>query len=359
MLRPRACLAVVVALALVQPACGSDESSDSSAPASSGQSFERAVLASVNNMMHVPEFVAVEKGFFAEHQLDVKLTILSSGSDVLKALESGDAEFGGASNTATPSARNAGVPSTLVAPAMNDATTDTYAGPLGIVGRKDRGIRADDPDSLKGKRIAVLEGSTNQAYLRLLLREHGLKESDIKQVPLDTADHPVSLRRGDVDAASSWEPYVSQQVRELGSNAAVVSRGEPLLGYTIGVGSLDSVVKAKPEVLKRFAEGIAQANAYIRKHPAEAAKAATSFLKGLDERDAREAIDNHLAFDPRISKCTQQLFVDSARDLKQLGEIDRVPAGADMVEPSIMQEVEKEHPEWFSDLPPIPEKCRF
>jgi ABC-type nitrate/sulfonate/bicarbonate transport system substrate-binding protein len=56
---------------------------------------------------------------------------------------------------------------------MNDATTDTYAGPLGIVGRKDRGVRAKDPQSLKGKRVAVLEGGTNQAYLRLYLQHNG------------------------------------------------------------------------------------------------------------------------------------------------------------------------------------------
>jgi ABC-type nitrate/sulfonate/bicarbonate transport system substrate-binding protein len=213
---------------------------------------------------------------------------------------------------------------------------------------------------LKGKRIAVLEGGTNQAYLRLYLQHNGMKESDVKEVPLDTADHPVSLKQGDVDAASSWEPYVSQEIRQLGSNAVVVSRGEPLLGYTIGVGATESVIKAKPDVLKKFAEGIAKSNAYIRKHHDGAAKAATSFIKGLDERDARAALeDDHLKFDPRMSKCTEKLFATSAQDLKEQGEIDKAPAGSDMISPSIMQKVEKEHPEWFSDLPPLPAKCRF
>lgn len=351
-------LSTVAALALVVGACGSDDSGGGGSGAGA-KKFDTAVLASVNNMMHVSEFVGVEKGFFAERGLDVKLKILASGSDINKALQSGDAEFGGASNTAIAPARAAGIKSRLFAPAMNDATTPNYAGPLGIVGRKDRGIRPDDPQSLKGKRVAILEGSTTQAYLRLYLEKNGMKESDVKMVPLDVADHPVSLKQGDVDAAASWEPYVSQEIRQLGSSSAVVSRGAPVLGYTIGVGAIESVIDAKPQVLQKFAEGIAKSNAYIRKNPDEAAKAATSFIKGLNEQDARAALDGHLKFDPRMSKCTQQLFADSTAYLKRLGEIDTVPPAKDMIDPSIMQKVEKEHPEWFSDLPPIPKQCRF
>ena len=167
-----AALFVAAAMATALAACGSDDSGDSGSK-SGGKHFDRAVLASVNNMMHAPEFVGVEKGFFAERGIDVRLKILESGSDINKALQSGDAEFGGASNTAIAPARTAGIKSRLVAPAMNDATTDTYAGPLGIVGRKDRGVRAKDPQSLKGKRVAVLEGGTNQAYLRLYLQHNG------------------------------------------------------------------------------------------------------------------------------------------------------------------------------------------
>lgn len=349
--------AVAVALALGASACGSDDEEGGGSGAG-GKKFDTAVLASVNNMMHVSEFVGVEKGFFAERGLNVELKILASGSDINKALQSGDAEFGGASNTAIAPARVAGIKSRLVAPAMNDATTPTYAGPLGIVGRKDRGIRADDSESLKGKKVAILEGSTTQAYLRLYLEDQGMKESDVEAVTLDVADHPVSLKQGDVDAAVSWEPYVSQEVRELGDNSAIVSRGDPVLGYTIGVGATESVIEAKPEVLRKFAEGIAKSNAYIRKNPDDAAKSATAFIKGLDPDDALSALD-HLAFDPRMSRCTQQLFADSTADLKRLGEIDTAPPAADMLYPKTMLAVEKAHPEWFSDLPPIPKRCRF
>jgi NitT/TauT family transport system substrate-binding protein len=358
--RPLISLAALVAAVAALSACGSGDSGGSKdTQAGSSQKFQTAVLASVNNMMHVPEFVGVEKGFFAERGLDVKLKILESGSDINKALQSGDAEFGGASNTAIAPARDSGIDSRLVAPAMNDATTPTYAGPLGIVGRKDRGVRPNNPQSLKGKRVAVLEGGTNQAYLRAYLERNGLNPSDVKQVPLETADHPVTLKQADVDAASSWEPYVSQEIRELGSNSAVVSRGQPLLGYTIGVGATESVIKNRPDVLRKFAEGIAKSNAYIRKHPDDTARAATSFIKGLNVRDARAALDGHLKFDPRMSKCTEKLFSQSAVDLKRAGEIDGAPSGSEMLYPRIMQSVEKAHPEWFSDLPPIPDRCRF
>jgi len=347
------CLAAVAALLA---GCGGGSGQQASSPAASAQQFDNVTLASVNNMLHLPEFVAQQQGFFAENGLNVKLDLLSGGAAINKAMQSGTAQFGGVSDTSVATARAAGLMTRLVAPGMNDATTATYAGPLGVIGRKDRGIRADDPSSLIGKRVAVQSGSTNEEYLHLLLAKNGIPLDKVKIVPITSDQQPVSLRQGDIDAAANWEPFVSEMVAELGGNAVVVSRGAPLMGYTVGVSAPETVIAKQQAVLAKFAASLAEASHWIRANKAAAAAIAPNFITGLKPQYALDAMD-HLSFDPRISGCTEQAFTNESKNLAASGAITSAFSGSDMIDPTIMQAVEQQHPEWFADLPPIPASC--
>src|SRR6266487_622168 len=345
-------LAIGIVLGLAGAGCGGGGSKQ----ATGQQRFETVTLASVNNMLHLPEFVAVQKGFFAQNGLNVKLQILTSGNDVNKALQTGQAELGGTSNTSLVAARAAGESLKAVGSEMNDATSTTYAGPLGIVRRADRGIKAGDPQSLVGKKLGTQGGTTNEEYLHRYLKANGIPLSKVKIVPLSTSDHPVSVVKGDVDAVSSWEPYVAQEVRQLGANAVVVSRGTPLIGYVIGVAATDTVIAQHPDTLQKLIAGLAQASQWIRQNRQEAAQVATNFLSGLDPQDATAAMD-HLTFDPRLSSCTTKVFADTATQLAAAGTIKTSLGGGDLVDASIMSQVQQAHPAWFSDLPKLPASC--
>jgi ABC-type nitrate/sulfonate/bicarbonate transport system substrate-binding protein len=306
--------------------------------------------------MHTDEYVAAQEGFYAQNGLNVKIKIFESGSDVTKAMQAGTVKFGSASTTAVPAARAAGVPLKLMVGGMNDATSSLYDGPLGIVGRADRGITTK-ASSLKGKKIGVLLGSTTEQYLRIFLEKNGLTEKDVKLVNLQVPDHPVSLKQGDVDAVASWEPYVSQEISELGPNAVVVSRGEGLLGYIVGLGVLDPTLQNNNALVLKFVTAVAEADAFIRKNPQKAAQDAANYLSGLNVNLAADAIKNHMKWDPRLSVCTQTAMKAGADELFKAGQITtNVPVPA-MMNTSIIGQVEKDHPAWFADLPPVPASC--
>ena len=91
------------------------------------------------------------------------------------------------------------------------------AGGRAIVGRKDRGIVADNPKCLYGKTVALLTGSTNEVYLKEWIRQNGLDMSQIKFVSVPVENMPVTLKQGLVDAAAPWEPYTAQIIREMGT----------------------------------------------------------------------------------------------------------------------------------------------
>ena len=348
----------VTAVLATAAACGSAGSADTSSSSTQPpQEFEKVVLGTVSNLLHTPAYVAVQKGFFAENGLNVELKLFGSGSDASKALQAGTVQFNTISTTSIASARNAGLNVKLIVSEMNDATTANYTGPLGIVARADSGIKAGDAASLKGKKVAVLTGSTTQQYFDLYLEANGMTEKDVKLVNLPVGDHPVSLKQGDVDAAVSWEPYVAQAIRELGSEAVVVSRGEPLMGYILGVAATDEYIGADKGVLEKFAAAIAQADWFARNNPEEATDAAANYLPGVDRADILDAITNHLKFDPRLSPCVTTAFEETSASMFKSGKIDADIPAADMIAPKYMEAVEKAHPDWFADLPPLDATC--
>lgn len=367
----RAMAALLLAAFLIAIAgCGGDDDSATTAAAPDDDTaavseeteapteFESVVLGVVNDMSGAPLFVASERGYFPENGLDVKLRIFSSGADMNKALGAGNIQFATAGNTSVPSSRAAGLNTVMVSGGMNDATTVTNADPLSIIATKDSGMTADDPSSIKGKKVAYLAGSTTEAYLRAFLAANDMTIDDIEAVNLEIPDHPVALTQGDVDAAVSWEPYASQSVRELGDDAVEFARGAPVLGYVIGVGATDETIASSPDTLKKFVASVAQSTQFIRENPAEAAEIVTNFIDGLNLDDATEAISNHVSYDPRISGCTFEIFKTTADNMVKQGLIKKAPPVNEMVDPQFIDAVESDHPEWFEDLPAIPAECK-
>jgi len=83
---------------------------------------------------------------------------------------------------------------------------DTSAGGDGIVSTKEIGSITD----LKGKKVAFNEGSTSQFLLDVLLSENGMSESDVVPVNMDPGDAGAALIAGQVDAAVTWEPWLTK-----------------------------------------------------------------------------------------------------------------------------------------------------
>ena len=59
---------------------------------------------------------------------------------------------------------------------------------------------------LKGKRVAIWPGSTQEAVILERLRMEGMTIKDIQPIRLAFSDHPAALARGDVDAYVGAEP---------------------------------------------------------------------------------------------------------------------------------------------------------
>jgi NitT/TauT family transport system substrate-binding protein len=312
----------------------------------------------VNNLFSTPPFVAVENGYWVAQGLNVKLKLTASGRQVTQALQAGEAQLGHASlSTTTASARASGNLLKGVIPYFNAAEYIALGG-RAIIGRRDRGIDAADPRSLIGKKIAHLTGSTNEVYLREWFKKNGLDITKSTLVSVPVEDMPITIVQGLVDAIVPWEPYTAQAIRELGGNAAIVSRNEPgLVTDIIGVVAHQDWIGKNHELLEKFSIGVAQSAQFIRKNPKAAAEIDTRYLDGLNIADATDGLSG-LRWDPRISVCTAHGMLRAGNDMIKAGLIrrDRPFEAAEFYDQTVLDRVAKTHPELFSDLPPLPQR---
>lgn len=310
----------------------------------------------VNNLFSTPAFVAIENGYWEKLGLNVKVKLTASGSQVTKALQAGEAQFGHAAlSTTIASARAGGNMLTGVMPYFNAAEYIALGG-RAIIGRKDRGIDAANPKSMEGKKIGYLRGSTNDVYLRQWFKKNKLDIGKSTLINLPVADMPISVTQGVVDAVVPWEPYSAQAIRELGPNGVIVSRAEEgLVSDVIGVVANQDWLKSNYDLLEKFSIGVAQAAQFIRQNPRKAAEIDTRYIDGMNVEDAVAGFKT-LHWDPRMSVCTIAGTVAAGNEMIKDGLIkqDRPFVPADFIDPTVLNRVEKSHPELFADLPPLP-----
>jgi ABC-type nitrate/sulfonate/bicarbonate transport system substrate-binding protein len=306
-----------------------------------------------NNFGHLPMFVGAEKGFFKEHGVDARMLIVDTGTDMINAMNEGRAQIGDMSTTSYLKAVHAGSPFKVIGFVMNDATRDNCDDPLAIVARKDAGIEKGKVTSLKGKRVGLAIGQTSDEYTKMVLRRAGMKYEDIKIENIwSQFGLAPALAEGKVDAIVSWEPYVTEVLTKVPGSFEVI-RGGQHMSYVMVVTAHGPTIETKPALVKAIAAGLAQSSSYTRTHRDEAVEIFAKMVPGTDVAIGKKGV-KHISFDPRMSKQVLQAF-ENAEDqvlhntLKGAPRLD-VPG---LFRPDFMQAVEKEHPEYFADLPKL------
>ncbi len=147
-----------------------------------------------------PFYIAQEKGFFEEEGLDVDLILMEDTKTRIPALAAGRIDA-----TAT-------TVDTVLAfyserrPFRYLFAVDDSKGGDGIVANNEIKTIAD----LAGKRVAYQEASVSQFYLSVLLKEAGLSLDAVEMVNMTAADAGAAFVAKRVDAAVTWEPWLTR-----------------------------------------------------------------------------------------------------------------------------------------------------
>jgi ABC-type nitrate/sulfonate/bicarbonate transport system substrate-binding protein len=304
-----------------------------------------------NNFGHLPMFVGAEKGFFKQQGVDASFRVVDTGTDMVNALHNGEAQVGDMSTTTYLKAVHAGNPFQVIGLIMNDATDDHCDTPLAIVTKMGTGINVGKIGDLSGKTVGLARGQTSDEYFKMVLRRAGVKYDDItieniwSQFGLAPA-----LKEGKVDAIVTWEPYVTQALTQVPESYLVI-RGGQHMSYVMVAVAHGPTVDSTPAVIKSIAAGLAQSSHFTRNNRDEAVEIFAKWVPGTDVAIGKKAV-KHISFDPRMSPNVLRAF-ETAEDEVLTNTLKGAPRlnVPSLFRPEFMQQVEKEHPEYFVDLP--------
>lgn len=147
-----------------------------------------------------PLFIAKSQGLFEKEGLDVDLIIMEDVKTRMPALAAGRIDAAVTTIDTVLGFSSADHPMTYL------FAVDDSRGGDGIVATKDIKSVAD----LKGKKVAYTEGSVSQFFLSVLLKDAGLSLKDLQSLNMTAGDAGAAFVAGKVDAAVTWEPWLSR-----------------------------------------------------------------------------------------------------------------------------------------------------
>jgi NitT/TauT family transport system substrate-binding protein len=247
-------LAVATCVATLGPtaACGADNGAAQGGPAT-----VRLGISAWPGWF--PWQVAEEKGLFKKNNVDVKLTYFDSYTDSLQALSTRNLDANSQTLNDTLSSVSGGVKQTIVLVNDNSTGNDQIIAAPGINSVAD----------LKGKKVAVEQGTVDHYLLLLALKGAGLSEKDIALTPLLTDAAAAAFVSGKVDAVGVFAPFTTTALGRPGSRAITTSRDFP--GAIPDHLTFDAkFVKDHPDEVQKVVQTWFDTLAWIKANPAEA-----------------------------------------------------------------------------------------
>ncbi|MBX6322554.1 MAG: ABC transporter substrate-binding protein [Rhodospirillaceae bacterium] len=226
-----------------------------------------------------PFYIARDKGFFKENGVDVELIVMEDPKERFPTLMADKIDL--LASTVDTALLYLKKPDDF----QYVIAVDDSNGGDGIVANKDIKSIAD----LKGKKVAVNEGSVSEFYLNVLLAEAGLKESDLQIVNMTAGDAGGAFVSKRVDAAVTWEPWLTKGKTSEHGHLLVDSSTTPGLITDVLIGKT-SWLAAHPKEVQAIVKSWNEAVAYYHAHPDEAiaimAKGVGGWLKDPKEFEA-------------------------------------------------------------------------
>ena len=198
--------------------------------------------------------LAVQKGFYRDAGLDVKIEPGNGSQITAQLLAAGKVDLGFADSAAVMKLISAGAKMKVIA-------TVLQGNPNQVTALKKTGLKS--VADMKGKSVAVPNGGSQSPMLPLVLAANGLKETDVQLVNMPPDSMIPSLMAGQVQVILGSIDYFAINLKNLGvetDNFPFIDNGAPTVSTSIvgtdsflggAPGHRQGVRRGKPEGLVR------------------------------------------------------------------------------------------------------------
>ena len=226
----------------------------------------------------------------------------TSGPPMLQAMSAGDLDIGGVGDAPPVFAAAGGAKLAIVGALANDPDSAAVLVP------KNSPIHS--VAQLKGKKIAVAQGSSADYHLLTVLNKAGLSVHDVTLDYLQPAEALAALSSGAVDAWDVWSPFVEEAVHQDGARILVNGQGYGS-NYSYEVASTSSI--ANPKIAKEIGEYLKvlnQAHTWADVHSSAWAKvwaAATGLPTTTMDAAAADDVEHPIPVTASVTSAEQSL----------------------------------------------------
>jgi NitT/TauT family transport system substrate-binding protein len=223
-----------------------------------------------------PWMLAKQRGYFEKEGLDVDFEAAKGGADAAKQVGAGNAVIGGAIGDTPIIVRANGVPVKAVALLGG-------GGLMQLVLHADSPIKG--PADLKGKTITVMAYQDTTYYALLgMLAKVGLTKNDVNAQAVGATNIWKMFVAGQSDAMASV-PDWTVEAEEAGAKVRVIPADEYFQSMAQVVIASDTVIKEKPELIRKLVRATIHG---VQDIMADPKGAAVDYVKAVPQRAGQE-----------------------------------------------------------------------
>jgi len=203
-------------------------------------------------------YVAKEKGFFDAEKISVQLESFDDGAVGKQLLNTNKIDVLPLTPETAVVLADAGVKIKIV------GMSDSSEGADGIIAAQNIKTISD----LKGKKVAFEVGSPSHFFVSYLLDKEGLSTKDLTVVNSTAPDAGAAFVAGQVDAAVTWQPWLSKASERPGGHILVNSKVLPIFPDMLIF--REEVVKNRPQDVRAMLRAMFAAREWILANQNEA-----------------------------------------------------------------------------------------
>jgi sulfonate transport system substrate-binding protein len=214
-----------------------------------------------NHSLFVLRRTGILETILKEHDASVEWVDYEDGARTPERLASGEIDFGGTGSTPPLTGQASGID--LVYVAISEPRPASGA----LVVRTDSAVNTIN--DLKGRRVALSEGSWQTSFLATALDESGLQYKDMERMNLSNGGDQA-LIKGEVDAWIGNDP----QLGALQHNGVVrtILPVSPYISHRSVWFASREFAKKKPQILDAMVSALQRSDSWVKANPREAAE---------------------------------------------------------------------------------------
>lgn len=257
--------------------------------------------------------MAVEKGFFADHGLNVLPLRFNNGPACAEALYSGSADIGTMGDTAAIICASRTKNLRMIA----SHSTGEHRHRVIVKSEAPYQSLAD----LAGKRIGMKKGTSTYGGFLAAMDAAGIPAKEIQVIDLSPSTLPEALAAGSIDAFAASEPTPS--VGEIKGGRELMTFGGMGNRYPIMMLAQSEFLKNREKETTGFVQALQDAERFVQDHPEQTVDIMAK-ATGLPPEVVRSAMARH-AYTLTMDDTIMGSLSETAAFLKRSGNIKKVP----------------------------------